>query len=234
MRKRDINGFQELFDILEEDPSGQELVDVVDAICTNHTFFFREEEHFKALTGIIIPDLYEANSEKRNLRIWSAGCSTGEEPYTLSITLAEHFKQYPNRTFSIFASDLSTKAIYKASRGIYDIEEIENLPEDLKKKYFQKGRGKYENYVRVKPILKQYVDFRRHNLLKRLESEEKFDVIFCRNVMIYFDYETKQKVVNRLSEKLNKGGYFISGHSESLSVIEHPFEMVKPTIYKFV
>jgi chemotaxis protein methyltransferase CheR len=234
MRKRGINGFQELFDILEKDPSGQELVDVVDAICTNHTFFFREEEHFNALTSHIIPDIFKSNPSKRHLRVWSAGCSTGEEPYTMAITLAEHFNQLQNKTFSIFASDLSTKAIYKASRGIYDIEEIETLPEHLKKKYFQRGRGKYEDFVRVKPILKQYVEFRRHNLLKRLESEENFDVIFCRNVMIYFDYETKQKVVKRLSEKLNDGGYFVSGHSESLSVIEHPFEMVKPTIYKLV
>jgi chemotaxis protein methyltransferase CheR len=234
MRKRDIDGFQELFEILEQDSTGQEMISVVDAICTNHTYFFREEEHFTFLVNDILPDLLEGSTNKRELRIWSAGCSTGEEPYTLAIALSEAFKKYPNRTFSIFASDLSTKAIYKASRGIYDIDEVETLPQDLKKKYFQRGKGKYESYVRVKPVIKQHISFRRHNLLKTLESEPNFDVIFCRNVMIYFDFETKQRVVDRLAEKLSEGGYFISGHSESLSTIEHKFTMIRPTVYKNV
>lgn len=234
MRKRNIDGFQELFDVLENDSTGQEMISVVDAICTNHTYFFREEEHFQFLVSDIIPNLIKENPKKREIRLWSAGCSTGEEPYTLAIALSEAFQKYPDKTFNIFASDLSTKAIYKASRGIYDIDEIETLPDDLKKKYFQKGRGKYSSYVRVKPILKHHIDFRRHNLLKTLESEDNFDVIFCRNVMIYFDFDTKQRVVNRLSEKLKKGGYFISGHSESLSTIKHKFEMIRPTIYKYV
>lgn len=231
MRRRNINGFKQLFSMLENDDTGQELISVVDAICTNHTYFFRENEHFNYLTEHIIPDLVN-NQNKKIVRIWSAGCSTGEEPYSIAISLNEVRNHLQSWKFNVFASDLSTKALKTAARGIYEMETIRPLSDELKKKYFQRGKGRFSNLVKVKDNVKLQVEFKRHNLLNTLDNQQKFDVIFCRNVMIYFDQDTKTKVVHRVGEKLNEGGYFITGHSESLNMIEHPYTMVKPTIYK--
>lgn len=233
MRRSGINGYQELFDILENDTSGEQLVRVLDAICTNHTYFFRESEHFEYLEEQILPELIK-NKRDRTIRIWSAGCSSGEEPYSLAITLSEFFKSRPNWNTYILATDLSSKVLNTAKNGIYDYEEIRHLSPEIKKRYFMKGKGQFGNLIKVKESLTRNIRFLRHNLLDELESEVNFDIIFCRNVMIYFDLDTKKKVVDRLSEKLKKDGYFISGHSESLNMIEHNFKMIKPTIYRLV
>ena len=231
MRKRNIDGYQELFRLLRDDTTGQELTNVIDVITTNHTYFFREQEHFNFLADTIVPELLERSST-RNLRIWSAGCSSGEEPYTIAIMLKERVDVEQDWNFQIFASDLSTKALYAAENGVYNAEAIKNLPLESKRKFFRKGKGRFADLVKVKGELRQHITFQRHNLLEHLQSQADFDVIFCRNVMIYFDHETKTKVVQRLSEKLKHDGYFITGHSESLNTIENPFTMIRPTVYK--
>jgi len=232
MRRRSIDGYSELFKLLREDDSGQELTNVIDVITTNHTYFFREEEHFNYLADTIIPELL---SKKRNkhIRIWSAGCSSGEEPYSIAIILKEQVQISENWTFEIFATDLSTEALFTAEKGIYEAETIKKLSLESKRKYFKKGKNRFGNLVKVKGNIRQLITFRRHNLLKELPAVPKFDIIFCRNVMIYFDHQTKERVVNNISQKLTSDGYFITGHSESLNTIKHPFETAKPTIYKF-
>jgi len=232
MRRRNIDGYQRLFKLIRNDETGQELTNLIDVITTNHTYFFREREHFDYLTNIIIPNILD-KKKGNSIRIWSAGCSSGEEPYTIAIVLEEMVNLKREWDYSIFATDLSTKALYTAEKGIYEAETIKNLPMENKKKYFKKGKGRFSNLVKIKGVLRQKVTFRRHNLLDALEDEPKFDIIFCRNVMIYFDNPTKKRVVQNLSEKMLEHGYFVTGHSESLNTVSHPFKMLQPTIYKF-
>lgn len=231
MRRQGINGYEELFRLLENDKSGDYLVEVLDSISTNHTFFFREDSHFRFLTDEIVPQLVPKDRPFQ-LRIWSAGCSSGEEPYSLAITLAEAFKAYPNADFRILATDLSTKVLNEAQKGVYPAETAESIPAPIKKKYFMRGKNSNSHLIRVKEEVRSKVRFMRHNLLYVLEVPDVYDIVFCRNVMIYFDYETKTKVVENIYKKIRSGGFFVTGHSESLSVIKHPFSSIKPTIYR--
>lgn len=228
-RKIGFSSFEELFELLKNDKDGVLLVHVLDSISTNHTFFFREIEHFNYLNQVILPE-FKAKGIKP--KIWSAACSSGEEPYSLAITLQEFFGNTTN--YSMLCSDLSTRMLKQAQNGIYAMSAIKDISVELKRKYFQKGTGKSEGLVRVKDRLKQSMSFKRHNLLHVLDSTERFDIIFCRNVMIYFDNDTKQKVVDNLSKKLNQDGYLIIGHSESLNANKHTLKTVKPTIYKYI
>lgn len=225
-RKIGFNSFDELFELLKNDKEGILLVHVLDSISTNHTFFFREIEHFNYLNKVILPEFKAANIKPS---IWSAASSSGEEPYSLAITLQDFFG---NTNYSLFCSDISTRMLKQAQNGIYPLNSIKDISIEQKRKYFQKGSGKSEGLVKVKPRLKENMTFKRHNLLHLLDESKTFDIIFCRNVMIYFDNETKQKVIDLLIRKLSKNGYLIIGHSESLNSNNHPLRMVKPTIYK--
>lgn len=231
MRKNNIDNYEALFRLLETDTSGDFLVLVLDSISTNHTFFFREDAHFTYLTETIIPFLVK-NLGRKHIRIWSAACSSGEEPYTIAISLHELQNSYPYLDFEILATDLSTKVLSNANSGVYPIDVIEKIPTPLRKKYFQRGKDDKFNLVKVKDFIRSKVTFMRHNLLYPLPGSEKFDIVFCRNVMIYFDYVIKEKVVKNIYENVADEGFFITGHSESLSVIRHPFVTEKPTIYR--
>lgn len=231
MRKNNIRGYGHLFDLLETEKSGKTLELVLDSISTNHTFFFREDAHFSYLAETIVPKLVREH-QKKHLKIWSAACSSGEEPYSIAITMMDALVAFPGVSFSVFSSDISVTILEKAKKAIYPYEEIQSLPEPIKRKYFQRGKGEFEELVKVKDIVKEKITFARHNLLETLQSGEFFDIIFCRNVMIYFDNPTKEKIVNLLSKRLNENGYFINGHSESLSAINHDLSMIKPTIYR--
>lgn len=225
-RKIGFSSFDELFELLKQDRDGALLVHVLDSISTNHTFFFREIEHFNFLNNVILPELKVTNSRPN---IWSAASSSGEEPYSLAITLQEFFG---SANYHLFCSDISTRMLKQAQNGIYPINAIKDISLEQKRKYFQKGSGRSEGLVKVKPRLKENMVFKRHNLLQLLDENKSFDIIFCRNVMIYFDNETKQKVIDLLVRKLSKNGYLIIGHSESLNSNNHTLKMVKPTIYK--
>jgi chemotaxis protein methyltransferase CheR len=230
MRRNYINGYNALFTLLEQDKSGKTLEMVLDAISTNHTFFFREDAHFSFLAQRIIPEMVK-NQQKKHIRIWSAASSSGEEPYSIAITMMESLTAYPGVSFSVFASDISVTVLDKARKGIYPFEEIQYMPDTLQRKYFQRGKGQFTHLVKLKDSIKDKVTYARHNLLEPLQTQENFDIVFCRNVMIYFDNPTKEKIVSLIATKMNKGGYFINGHSESLGAIKHPFKMVQPTIY---
>jgi chemotaxis protein methyltransferase CheR len=227
LRKRKITGFQEYLSILRADTTGDELVSLLDAISTNVTHFFREKEHFNFLIENICPE--KCNN---NFRFWSAGCSSGEEPYTIAITLREYLLKTTSSIPQILATDLSTKVLGKAIAGVYPMKAVENLDMSMVRKYFLKGSGKAAGNIKVKKDISKMVRFERLNLIEPIPFKQEFDVIFCRNVMIYFDNETRQKIVDGFYNSLKSDGYLIIGHSESLNGIKHPFKYIKPTIYR--
>jgi chemotaxis protein methyltransferase CheR len=227
LRKRKISGFREYISILRDDKTGNELVSLLDAISTNVTHFFREKEHFNFLVENICTDKCNGN-----FRFWSAGCSSGEEPYTIAITVLEYLMKSKTPPPQILATDLSTKVLSKAIAGVYPMKSVENLDMSLVKKYFLKGSGNSAGKIKVKKEVAKMVTFERLNLIEPLPFNQEFNVIFCRNVMIYFDNDTRQKIVDGFYHALKPGGHLIIGHSESLSGIQHSFKYVKPTIYR--
>ena len=198
--------------IIEKDPD--ELNSFLDAVSTNHTYFFRESKTFKFL-----------DSSRRN--IWCSACSSGEEPYSLLIYCLDlGFEP------SILATDISDSCLEKARRAVYPKKSLSNVPNPMLKRYFQKGMGKWEDHVRIKKHIKRMVKFEKFNLLKDVLPSKEFDIIFCRNVMIYFDIPTKESVIFKLSKVLKPDGYFIIGGAESLNGLNHPLKYVEPSVYK--
>ena len=214
LRSTGINSVDEYLRVLAND--SQELIYFLDAVSTNHTFFFRESHHFECL-------------QKDHLNIWCAASSSGEEPYSVSIyCLEKGFRP------AIFATDISTNVLRIGERGIYPIERAKNVAPHILKRYFQKGHGRFEKYIKVKDELKNMVTFKRFNLLSDPLPAREFDAILCRNVLIYFDNAIRTGVVNRLHDALKWNGYFIIGGAESLNSIKHNFKYIKPSIYRKV
>jgi chemotaxis protein methyltransferase CheR len=233
IRQGNFSSFREYYDFVVSDPTGEELIQLLNSISTNFTHFFRENQHFDYLRQEVIPALKKKMGPNlRKIRIWSAGCSTGEEPYTIAITLLEARDNPANWIPEILATDLSTKVLGCARSGIYERKKIQTLSQELTRKYFLRGENQWRDYVKVKPSVKNVVTFQRFNLMDTLTQKEPFDCIFCRNVMIYFDKETRKALVNRFYNNLEKGGHLFIGHSESLTGMDHPFQYVKPAIYK--
>jgi len=230
LRATGCKNFNTYFKLLNEDAKGWELVHMLDAISTNQTFFFREEKHFEFLKEKAFPS-YKALLPKR-LRLWSAGCSSGEEPYSLALWLTEHFEQIDSFDVKIMATDISTKVLAKAERGVYPKKQLSKIPKHQLRKYFQRGVGRQEGFLRVKQPLKDMVEFQRHNLMGPFEHENSFHLIFCRNVMIYFQRETRESLIDKFYSCLEVGGYFLIGHAESLTGIKHRFKYVQPSVYK--
>jgi chemotaxis protein methyltransferase CheR len=210
-----------------------ELPHLIDVISTNHTYFFRENAHFDFLTQNILPELIKAPGTSR-LNLWSAACSSGEEPYTLALTLEQYFaKNSPKIPWKIDATDISNPVLLKARTGVYKVEAVDKIPPALLKTFFQPAPGATDGALQVKPALQQNIRFRQLNLLgPSLPFTEPFQIIFCRNVMIYFDRATQEELVARLTRLLIPGGYLLVGHSESLTSIKHSLESVRPAIYR--
>ncbi|MBU0993823.1 MAG: protein-glutamate O-methyltransferase CheR [Proteobacteria bacterium] len=227
-----LNGFGDYYDFLVKDPSGDERVEMLNAISTNLTSFFREPKHFKFLTDIVFPDFQK--KKDRKLMIWSAGCSTGEEAYSVAICSLEFFGINPDTTISILATDISTRVLEAAGSGIYPDSGVSQIPSSIKTKYFQKGHKKWSGHIRVKKILRRLVEFSYLNLMDELPYKNCFDIIFCRNVMIYFQKSMQEKLVQKYFYALKKGGYLFIGHSETLMGKEHNFKYIMPTIYQKV
>lgn len=230
-RLRDLGRetFSEYYDMVTGDPTGEEFTRLLDLISTNKTDFFREPKHFEFLRDEILPDL---EREKR-IRVWSSACSTGEEPYTIAMTLLESIQNPAQWDFKILASDLSTRVLAKAAAGVYDEDRFRDVPDDLIKRHFLRGRGGSEGSFKVKPHLASMIRFRRLNLMDdQFPIKTPLDLIFCRNVMIYFDRPTQETLVNKFYRYLKPGGYLFIGHSESLQWVTHPFTSLAPTIYQ--
>ena len=229
LRDLDLATFSEYYAKVMEDQTREEFTRMLDLISTNKTDFFREPKHFDFLRERILPEL---DSAKR-IRIWSSACSTGEEPYTIAMTLYEGVQNPERWDFKIFASGLSTRVLAKAASGTYNEERFRNVPPDVMKRHFLRGRGEQTRVFKVKPHLADAITFRRVNLMDdRFPIKNPLDLIFCRNVMIYFDRPTQETLANKFHRYLKPGGYLFIGHSESLQWVKHPFAAVAPTIYR--
>ncbi|MDF2542974.1 MAG: cheR3 [Herbinix sp.] len=225
-----FNDFSEYYQYILTDKTGEAVATLINKITTNHTFFMREADHFFYFRDRILPSITGQNRDK-DLRIWSAGCSSGEEPYTLAMLLDEYLgKEKILWDSKILATDISTKVLEEASKGIYSGEKIETLPEYWKLHYFKKDLE--DNYILTDRI-KNEVIYRKFNLMEEVfPFKRKFHVIFCRNVMIYFDAATKRELVNRFYDCLEHGGYLFIGHSESLNRDETRFKYIMPAVYR--
>jgi chemotaxis protein methyltransferase CheR len=230
-----LDGFGEYVDFVFS-PQGREseLINMIDAVTTNKTDFFREADHFDYLIETILP---EAESRfgagvSRPFSVWSAGCSTGEEPYTIAMVLEEYRAKEPRFSYRIFASDLSTQVLEKARSGIYEAGKAEVVPLSFKKKYMLKGKEPDSSLVRIKPELRAKLSFARINFMdERYAADDSFDVIFCRNVIIYFERKIQELILGRLCAHVRKGGWVVLGHSETLTGMSVPLRTVAPTIY---
>ena len=214
-----------------------ELVHMIDVVTTNKTDFFREPGHFDYLAQKALPELIALHGAgiRKELTVWSAGCSTGEEPYTLAIVLSEFAERCPGFKFRylILATDISTEVLEKAKHGIYEHDKVDPLPPGMKKKYLLRGKNKSSGLVRIAPELRSKVRFRRLNFLEGdFGMREHMDIIFCRNVIIYFDRPTQEKLLSRFCSHLGPGGYIFMGHSETLHGMNLPLLQVAPTIYR--
>lgn len=208
-----------------------ELGRMVDALTTNKTNFFRESAHFDFIRDVILPE-YEDPS--RPLRVWSAGCSSGEEPYTLAMVFREVFPDFQRRDYRILATDISTKVLDMARAGVYDEDRMEGVPDGLRRKYFNRVRGRNpgEMLYQAKDELRSLLSVARLNLMEGWPMSGPFDFILCRNVMIYFDRETRARLLERFTDLLSPGGHLFVGHSESLNSMRHDLEYVKPAVYR--
>jgi len=224
-----FNNFSEYYNYLITDKTGNALVTLFDKITTNHTFFMREADHFYYFKNEVLPYLKNTVRD-RDLRIWSAGCSSGEEPYTLAMIIDEFFGDEKKKwDRKILATDISTRALKKAVEGIYSKGEIASIPVQWKLKYF--NQLDEERFIIVDEI-KNEVIFRKFNLMDAFPFKKKFHVIFCRNVMIYFDNNTKFQLLNKLYNALDYGGYLFVGHAESLNFNNTRFKNIAPAIYR--
>jgi len=228
--QHNFSNFTDYFQYVISDKTGEAAATLINRITTNHTYFMREAEHFYNFKNKVLPYL-KATVKDKDLRIWSAGCSSGEEPYTLAMLINEYFgKEKQEWDTKILATDISSKVLEEAKRGIYSNEEIATLPLVWRLNYFRKLDN--EKSVIVDEI-KNEVIFRKFNLMERIfPFKRKFHVIFCRNVMIYFDTETKLELVNKFYEHLEYGGYLFIGHSESLNRENTKFKYVMPALYR--
>lgn len=233
LREGNFKSFADYYRYVTTEEGTDELVRMIDSISTNLTYFFREESHLKKLQVILATMMEKAGPRGRfpKLRIWSAGCSTGEEPYSIAITVKECMGGRPIDV-SILATDISTSVLKTASSGIYIKEKLKNISPVIVKKYFQYGCDKWSGYYRIKNNIRDTVKFVRFNLMEVPPSQYCFDVIFCRNVMIYFDKPTQNALTNRFYHCLEKGGHFFIGHSESLTGLDHKFKYVEPSVYR--
>ncbi|MBN2694167.1 protein-glutamate O-methyltransferase CheR [bacterium] len=232
LRELSLTSFKDYYDYLIMDTTKKATTDLVNNITTNHTFFYREQEHFKFLFDNVLPEMTSKikHSGKQDLRIWSAGCSSGEEPYTLISIMMEFFKaEYNSWNAGILATDISNRVLTIAKTGIYSDDRVNELPPHLKQKYFKKlSDGNWE----VKDFVKKEVTFAHFNLMTpKFVFKKPFHVIFCRNVMIYFDQQTREELAQRFYDVLEPGGYLFIGHSESLGRTPL-FKYVKPSVYQ--
>jgi chemotaxis protein methyltransferase CheR len=238
LRTLGMGSFAAYCDFVLESPDGTgELVHMIDAVTTNKTDFFREPVHFQFLAETALTEFVadEEATGRKKFSVWSAGCSSGEEPYTLAIILSEFRETHPDFNFSILATDISTRVLDKARIGIYDQHVVAGISQPIKQKYFLRSKDREKSLVRVAPELRSLVAFQRLNLMEeQLMASDLMDVIFCRNVIIYFERSTQQKLLARLCLCLKTGGYLFLGHSETVHGFDLPLVRISSTIYRKV
>jgi chemotaxis protein methyltransferase CheR len=234
LKALDINSYAHYCDYLfGHDGLKNELIPLIDVVTTNKTDFFREPRHFDFLVEKALPELTAHDTGGRPLLIWSAGCSTGEEPYTLAMVLSEYALTHPGFRFRLLATDISTNVLAKAELGIYSSDVVSPVPAAMKRNYVMVGRQPGSDKVRIVPELRRLIEFRRLNFMDAdYGIAEKADAIFCRNVIIYFDRPTQEGVLRKLSRHLTPGGYMFVGHAETLHDMDLPLTPVAPALYR--
>lgn len=236
MRSLGLSSFDDYYDYVFSDRGRDtELLHMIDVITTNKTDFFREPKHFEYLTQTLLPEMIGGYGVgvRRRAAFWSAGCSTGEEPYTLAMVLSDFAARWPGFGFSILATDISGDVLKKAVIGIYDHEKIAPVPMPMRKKYLLRSKDRTRDVVRVTPEIRARVTFQRLNLMESdFRLRESFDVIFFRNVIIYFDRPTQERVLNSICRHLKPEGALFLGHSETLNGLNVPLKSVVSTVYR--
>jgi chemotaxis protein methyltransferase CheR len=232
LKELGFSNFTDYIDYLfSKEGISEEVIHMIDVVSTNKTDFFRENVHFDFLLDTLLPDL-SPPGRKCHLKFWSAGCSSGEEPYTLAIVLSEYQHKNPGTDFLIYATDISTRMLKTAQQAIYKEERTENIPLHIKMKYFLRSKNREEKNVRIISGLREKVAFSRLNLVDEYYSTPfLFDVVFCRNVLIYFDREVQEKILLKLCSRIRTDGYLFLGHSESIAGMTLPLRHVQPTIF---
>jgi chemotaxis protein methyltransferase CheR len=226
IREGHYASFQQYYNHVVADRTGAELIDLLDALTTNFTSFLREPAHFEFLRKSALPGLAGP------IRIWSAGCSSGEEPFTIAFSLLEELGMAAAARCRILATDISVRAIKTAQSAAYPADRFDDFPIDYRGKYLLRGSQRWEGWYRVKPPVRGMIEFHRSNLMEPFHHSQPFQVIFCRNVMIYFSKATQTDLVNRFARCLAPGGYLFIGHSESLTGLAHPYQYIKPAVYR--
>lgn len=229
VRKLGLIDFKEYCQYLKDYPE-QEFTEFINSITTNLTAFFREIHHFEYLRDVVIPEVMKRNKNTKQIRVWSAGCSTGEEPYTLAMTLLDNVPS--DWDIKILATDLDTNVLQTAMDGVYSDERVTDLSEDVLKRWFMRGKSSQGGLVKVKPALQKIIQFKKLNLMQDWPMKCQFDFIFCRNVLIYFDRETKALLAKKYAKMLASRSWLFIGHSESLNQLSNEFDLVATTTYR--
>lgn len=228
----ELNSFEEYYKLLISDKTGKIASGLINRISTNHTFFMREKEHFDYLFNTVLPYIEKKYEKTKDVKLWCAACSSGEEAYTLQIILKEFFENKGDWNTQMLASDVSTDVLATAYKGVYSKESLKSMPFNWIEKYFEK----FDNdYMAVKPFIKNNMLFRKINLIdSKLNTKfrKKFQIIFCRNVMIYFNEQTRENLVNTMYDLIEPGGYLFVGHSESLNYNKSKFKYILPAVYR--
>jgi chemotaxis protein methyltransferase CheR len=233
LRELNYTDFETYVDYVFSKEGQTEVIHMIDVVSTNKTDFFREPIHFDFLLETALPDFIQKFGTRRPLKIWSAGCSSGEEPYSLAMTVSEFKEECPNLDYSILATDISSRILKTGVEAIYKEQKVGVIPVSLKKKYLLKSKNRENPTVRIISPLRKKVVFQRLNFMAEYyDIPDYFDIIFCRNVLIYFDRDTQERVINKLCTKLRPGGYFFLGHSESITNIHVPLQQLRPTIFQ--
>ncbi len=225
MRERQLYSFKEYYNYVVSDRSGSAVAEMVDALTTNYTSFFREPDHFELLNSAILQ-----TKNPRPIRIWSAACSSGEEPYTIAFCCLDSGRN--DRTAEIVATDISNKVLEKASLGVYRDDQLASLPSERRRRYFLVGAGAHAGWFKVRPEIRNMISFTEQNLIQPLRVQGAFDAIFLRNVLIYFNKATQQHVVQQIIDRLGPNGHLFIGHAETLNGLRHGLHYVRPAVYR--
>lgn len=231
LRQLDLDGFSQYLDLLTGGDEA-EMGNFINSVTTNLTSFFREQHHFDYLKRDLLPQLMKKNGDSRVIRIWSAGCSTGEEPYSIAMTVKETVPENQGWDVRILATDLDTNVLDHASKGVYSTERVNGIPAEKLKRWFRKGRGDLDGYVKAAEGLRDIIIFKQLNLMGKWPVKPGVDVIFCRNVVIYFDKPTQAVLFDRYANTLKEDGHLFIGHSETLYKVSDRFKLLGKTIYQ--
>lgn len=235
LRRGQFRSYRAYYDHVKNDASGQELCELLDAISTNTTHLFREKAHFDFLQTALRrwTQTGADRAARSTIRIWSAACSSGEEPHSIAMTAHDALRASPSVQVKLLATDISTKMLERARVARYEPHRVGTVPPPFQERYFRRVRQGATEWLELVPELQRLITFSRFNLMsEQFPFRHSFDVIFCRNVMIYFDRPTQQTLVNKFARHLRPGGFLLIGHSESLNSIQHPLKYVRPTIYE--